>query len=205
MLKILLKSRLAALWASMSQGSKKKKKQVSGVALIIVFAFLAVYMLGALSLMFFGMATVLKSQNELWAYFTLASLISAALCLFGSIFATKTQIFDSKDNELLLSMPIPPKYIFISRILVLLFVNYLLEAIVMLPAMVVYGIIVGYTVIGLIYAILGFVFIPFLSLAVSSLIAWIISYIASKLQNRSYDNYVFRVLLCLYVFLLQLW
>ncbi len=184
MLKALLKSRLLALWASLSQGSKKKK-HASSVVLIVVFAFLAVYMLGAISIMFFGMGYMLNEQGDEWAFFTLASLIASALCLFGSIFTTKTQIFESRDNELLLSMPIPPKYILISRILVLLIVNYLLEALVMLPALVMYGITIGYTVTGFIYAILSFILIPFLTLAVSSIIAWIISFIASKIRNKT--------------------
>lgn len=184
MLKTLLKSRLQALWASLSQGSKKKKS-ASGVVLIIVFAFLAVYMLGAISLVFFGIGFALKEQGDTWAFFTLASLISSALCLFGSIFTTKTQIFESKDNELLLSMPIPPKYILISRILVLLVVNYILEALVMLPALVMYGITIGYTIVGFIFALLSFILIPFLTLAVSAIIAWIISFIASKIRNKT--------------------
>ena len=185
MLKTLLKSRLQALWASLSQGSKKKKS-ASGVVLIIVFAFLAVYMLGAISLVFFGIGFALKEQGDTWAFFTLASLISSALCLFGSIFTTKTQIFESKDNELLLSMPIPPKYILISRILVLLVVNYILEALVMLPALVMYGITIGYTIVGFIFALLSFILIPFLTLAVSAIIAWIISFIASKIRNKTF-------------------
>lgn len=184
MLKTLLKSRLLALWASLSQGSKKKKSS-SGVILVIVFAFLAIYMLGAISLVFVGMSFAFKEQGEEWAFFTLASLIASALCLFGSIFTTKTQIFESKDNELLLSMPIPPKYILISRILVLLVVNYILEALVMLPAIAIYGVMIGYSFIGFIFAILGFILIPFLTLAVSSIIAWIISFIASKIRNKT--------------------
>ncbi len=185
MLKTLIKSRLLALWASLSQSTKKKKTNATGIVLIVVFAFLAVYMLGAISLMFFGIGFAMNESGDTWAFFTLASLIASALCLFGSIFTTKTQIFESKDNELLLSMPIPPKYILMSRILVLLIVNYILEALVMLPAIVMYGITIGYTLVGFIFAILSFALIPFVTLAVSSIIAWIISFIASKIRNKT--------------------
>ena len=185
MLKTLLRSRFSALWASLSQGSKKKKTGATGVILIVVFAFLAVYMLGAISIMFFGLGYAMNEQGDAWAFFTLASLIASALCLFGSIFTTKTQIFESKDNDLLLSMPIPPKYILISRILVLLIVNYILEALVMLPAIVMYGVTIGYTFVGFIFAILSFILIPFVTLAISAIIAWIISFIASKIRNKT--------------------
>lgn len=185
MLKTLIKSRLLALWASLSQGNKKKKTNASTIVLIVVFAFLAVYMLGAISLMFFGLGIAMNESGDSWAFFTLASLIASALCLFGSIFTTKTQIFESKDNELLLSMPIKPKYILISRILVLLIVNYILEALVMLPAIVMYGIIIGYSFVGFIFALLSFILIPFVTLAVSAIIAWIISFIASKIRNKT--------------------
>ena len=187
MLKALLKSRFSALLASMSQSTKGKKKRTGAVAviLIIVFALLAVYMIGAVSIMFFGVGYMLNEQGNEWAFFTIASLVSSALCMLGSIFTTKTQIFESKDNELLLSMPIPPKYILISRILILLIVNYILEALIMIPAIVMYGITCGYTVLGFVFAISSFILIPFLSLAVSAIIAWIISYIASKIRNKT--------------------
>ena len=116
MLKTLIKSRISAMFASMTQGKKnKKQKKLATGLLIALFVFLIAYFLFAMGAMSYGLCYMGLQTGDTYAVFTMAVIISSALCLFGSIFATKTQIFESKDNELLLSMPIPPKYIFISR------------------------------------------------------------------------------------------
>ncbi len=186
MLKILLKTRFDMFFNSMTQSKKKKSKSPLGKALLIIlFVFLALYIAGAMVMLFVGLGLMTAGTDSEYFTFALALLVSLALTLFGSIFPTKTQIFDSKDNELLLSLPIPPKYIFISRLIFLLIVNYMLEAIIMLPAMLTYGIIVGYTIMGFVYSLIIFLAIPFLTLALSSLIAWIVSFIASKIKNKT--------------------
>ena len=46
--------------------------------------------------------------------FATAGLMALGLSVFGSVFATQSQIYDAKDNGLLLSMPIPPRTILLS-------------------------------------------------------------------------------------------
>ena len=186
MFKALLKSRLLAMFSSVTQGKKKKvKSKGSIVALSIVFLLLAVYFIGAMSVMFYGICLIAKETGDYYSVFTLGIMISSALALVGSIFATKTQIFESTDNELLLSMPIKPRYIFLSRMLVLLFVNLLLESVVMLPCIVVYGIVCTYNPLGLVFAIGIYILIPFLTLALSSLIGWMVAEISSRMKNKT--------------------
>ena len=50
----------------------------------------------------------------------MAGIMALALAVFGSVFMTQTQLYDAKDNELLLSMPIRPLHILMSRMAVLL-------------------------------------------------------------------------------------
>ena len=160
MFRTLLKSRFAALGASLTQRSKKRSSSGTKVLLIILFAFLGVYFVAAFGMMFFGFSTVLYPRGDGWQIFALASIVASALCMFGSIFTTKTQIFESGDNELLLSMPIPPRYIFFSRMAILLIVNYGLEALVMLPAMVAYGIVGRYSFSGFLFFLRGILLNP---------------------------------------------
>lgn len=166
-------------------GSSKRRSRLSPALMAVLFVFIGAYFLFTMGALFYGLCFMYGGTGQEWQIFLLGVMIASALCVFGSIFATKTQIFDSKDNELLLSMPIPPKYIFISRMLTLLLVNYLLESVVMLPCLLMYGIVCGYTPLGLVFSILTFLLIPFLTLSVSSLIAWIVSEIASRLRNKT--------------------
>ncbi len=187
MFKLLLKTRFDMFFASLTEGKKNKKStsKAGKIALICLFAFLIVYMVGAMCALFIGLSMAVAGTDQIFAPFALAILVSFGLCMVGSIFPTKTQIFDSKDNELLLAMPIEPKYIFTSRLVFLLIINFILESIIMIPAMVGFGIFIGFTFLGLVFTLLVYLMLPFLSMALSSLVAWIISIIASKLRNKT--------------------
>lgn len=197
MFKVLLKSRIDAFFASFSGSrdkAKKKRSKGATVLLMILFAALMLYLVAVFALMSFGMDTVGLERNQHWLAPTVSSLIAVTLCIVGSVFTAKTQIFESKDNELLLSMPIPPKYIFLSRISMLLIVNYGLEALVLIPAIAVHAFVIGYSFIEAIFTFLVFMLIPFLSLTVSTLLAWIISVISSKIRNKTLVSVLFTVL-----------
>ena len=186
MLKLLLKTRFDMFFGSVSQGKRKKTASPLGkVMLILLFAFLAIYFTAVITILFVGIGRETAGTDAEYSIFALAVLVSIGITLFDSIFTVKTQIYESKDNELLLSLPIEPKYIFISRLLFLFIVNYLLEAVVMLPAMVIYGILIGYNVLGFVYSVVIFLAIPLLTLSLSSFIAWIVSVIASKIKNKT--------------------
>ena len=174
-------------FASLTQGKKGKNRTTAGkVGMIILFAFLGLYVTFAMAALFISMNLVLAGTENEFFPLALALLITLTLALFGSIFPTKTQIFDSKDNELLISMPIPPKYIFISRLVFLLIINYLLESIILIPAIVCFALFTGFTLMGFIFTLLVFILVPFLTLSVSSLLAWLISLIASKIKNKTF-------------------
>ena len=52
-----------------------------------------------------------------WLYFALMGLLAMFLGAFGSVFNTYAGLYLAKDNDLLLSMPIPVRYIMASRLL----------------------------------------------------------------------------------------
>ncbi|MBQ8162965.1 MAG: hypothetical protein IJZ93_01170 [Clostridia bacterium] len=202
MFKTLLKSRFTAWGVSMFAGNKKGKTRTKGatIALAIMFCVLVLFLIFSLSIMFYGIAELSLYTGEVYAMLTIASIVAVALCIVGSIFATKTQIFDSKDNEFLLSMPIPPNYIFLSRLVLLLLVNYGLEALVMLPAIIIHAVIIGFSPIGAIFAFLIFILIPFFTLSLSALCAWGVSIIASKIKNKTLVTTVlFVVIMTVYL------
>ena len=52
-----------------------------------------------------------------WLYFTLMGLMAIFLGAFGSVFNTYSSLYIAKDNDFLLSMPIPVKIIMGSRLM----------------------------------------------------------------------------------------
>lgn len=203
MFKTLLKSRFDAFWASFSgtgNANKKKRSPVATGFLIALFVFLAAYLMFAFGIMCFGMDVLALETGDAWLSQTLGVMVASLLCVIGSVFTAKTQIFESRDNEMLLAMPIEPKYIFLSRMTMLLIVNYALEAIVMLPVIAVHSVVVGYSFVGSMFTLLVFIMIPFFTLTISTLIAWIISIISSKLRNKTLVSVLFTVLFLIVYF-----
>ena len=186
MLKNLIKARILALFDSLGQianGKRKKKSSLATVALVV--AILALLVVGSVGFMFYAYCELFVAVGAPWAFWVIAMIYASLLCIIGSIFTVKTQVFESKDNELLLSMPIPVKYIFLSRMAILLIVNCALELVVLLPCLVIYAILVGFTFGGVMCFLGVLVLLPFLVLALSTVVAWVISEISSRVRHKT--------------------
>lgn len=195
MLKHLVKVKLLGLLGSMGGKSAKAKKGVSKGKLILL-AVLYIYVLVVFGVMFGAMFTALTAFNTIgagWVYFAIYAIISFVLMIMGSAAIAKTQLFDAKDNDLLLSMPVPPMYIIISRILSLLVVNLAYFLSVLIPAVVVWAISVGFSVIGVIAFILLSLGLLLLSTAMGVLMGWVIALVSRRAKSKTLISVIFTL------------
>ncbi len=203
MFKALLSTRLRSLFYGMFKGARNSKKRGAGFAVLI--AILAIYVVCVWFVMF-GMLfdSICEPFTELglsWFYFATAFLFAFALCFIGSVFAVKSQIFEANDNELLLSMPVPPFYILMSRLAALLLLNYLYEMFIVLPAIVVWCLHFPVTFTLILFFIICVLLLPLLSLAVSCLFAWVLALISTKMRNKNVITLIFSLaFLCAYIY-----
>ena len=125
MLKILLKSRLLALADQFAGQSKGKKAAQLGtwIALAVLGVLLLVCGGIGLNALFGGFCAALAAQGQTWAFFAAAGGLAFILALVLTFFYAQGVIFEAKDNELLLSMPIRPSAILASRIASVYFLN----------------------------------------------------------------------------------
>lgn len=203
MLRALIAIQLLSLLNSFFNKSGIKRKR--SAALKILIAVFAIYVIACFFFMFGGffksICSPMASTGFAWLYFSIAALTSVALCFIGSVFVTKAQLFDAKDNDLLMSMPIPPGYILLSRIIMLLVLNYAFELLVMAPAGVVYCINYGSTLTGVVFFIIEFLFLPLLPLTLSCIFGWLIAVIGEKVRNKSFvTTSVSLIFLALYFY-----
>ena len=117
----LIKIRLQSLFSN--KGSQKKKTNQKGRAILIGLLF--VYCAVAFGAMFYFLfdsiaQALLPVPNLRWFYFALTGLLAFALSFFFTAFTAKSELFEAKDNELLLSMPIKPSTMLLSRMAILL-------------------------------------------------------------------------------------
>lgn len=186
MLKTLIKARILALFDSLSQiGKRQKKNKLPSTKAVLLGGVLVAMIIGSVGFMFWGFCEAFVAVGAPWAFWVISVIYASMLCIVGSVFAVKSQIFESKDNELLLSMPIPVKYIFLSRMIVLVLVNYALQSVVLFPCLVVYAIQVGLGVWEVLCFVGVFLLFPFLMLTLSTLIAWLISEISVRVKHKT--------------------
>ena len=121
MLKVLLRSRMEALLSVLTGASRTKKAQSKGK--LIGFAVLMLLSLFSLGTLFARIFEVLAEPLAMlglgWLYFGMAVVLSFGLMLVGNVILAKYQLFEARDNDLLLSMPIPPIDILLSRLFLL--------------------------------------------------------------------------------------
>ena len=188
MLKILLKSRLLALADQFAGQSKGKKAAQLGtwIALAVLGVLLLVCGGIGLNALFGGFCAALAAQGQTWAFFAAAGGLAFILALVLTFFYAQGVIFEAKDNELLLSMPIRPSAILASRIASVYFLN-------ALPSLLLLGA-AGYTVsvrtgslsaLNVILLILCALLLPLLSTTLSCLLAWVVSIVTRHSRKKS--------------------
>lgn len=188
MLSILVKTRLQSLFNSMFGRMLQKKKRSPGMKALM--ALLAVYVIAAIAFslgMYCKMMVVPLVQMGMgWLYFAIMTLMSMVFCFVGSIFITQSQLFNARDNELLLSMPIPPSHILASRMLTLLALNYVYTLIFMGPAIVVYIIEVGMSAAAIACAVAAVLVMPLLSMTLSCVCGLVIGAVSSRVKRNNF-------------------
>lgn len=195
MLKTLVLARVGTLFKPMFRGSNNGKKR--GIGFKIVIAIFAIYLVGCFAVMFGSLFQSLvepfSMANLEWLYFAFMGIMVITLCFFGTVFSTQSQLYDAKDNELLLSMPIPPKYILASRMAMILLLTYIIEALIVIPAGVVYCLYTTVTVPVAICFFVAWVILPFLVLTITCIFGWILAFISSKLRNKNMITMIFSL------------
>ena len=133
MLKLLCAVRLRLLLDAVMGGNRRRRSR--GMA--AVYAALLIYLVVALGGMFalgFSALQPLADMGLGWLYFALAGIAAVVLAAGSTILMAQSQLYDAKDNELLLSLPIAPGVVLASRTLALFAMVLLIVLVVLVPA-----------------------------------------------------------------------
>ena len=189
MLKVLLKKQLYEVFKGYFYNAKKNEmRSKAGIAAyIILFVVIMVGFLGGMfTMMALGLCGGLTSAGMDWLYFLLMAMIAIALGAFGSVFNTYSSLYLAKDNDQLLSMPIPVRYIITARLLNVFLLGTMYSAVVFVPALIVYWVVVGATAAAVICGVLMFLIIAAIVLILSCLLGWVVAKISLRLKNKSF-------------------
>lgn len=142
--------------------------------------------------MLFGrLAPVYYAQGLDWLYFSMAGLLGLTLSVFGGVFMTQNQLYDTTDNDLLMSMPIGPGAILMSRMVSLLAFDLLSCGIVMVPAFGMFAATAG-SLGNLPAQLLGMLGVCFLSQTICCLLGWGLRLLLNRV-NKSLASMVYMI------------
>ncbi|MBO4355912.1 MAG: hypothetical protein J5850_03545, partial [Clostridia bacterium] len=199
MLKVLLKKQMTEIFRSYFYNVKTNKKRSSAgtVAMFVLFVVLMVGFIGGMfTFLSIAMCPGLVSAGMGWLFFAVMTLISIFMGAFGSVFNTYAGLYLSKDNDLLLSMPIPVKDIIASRLLGVYLLGLMYCSTVIVPAITVYIIFSGVSALKLLGGFVLFVSISLIVLVLSCFLGWVVAKISVKLKNKSFIT-VIIALVCI--------
>lgn len=194
MLKALLKKQLLETLAFFTLGKEGKRRKPMAV---FGFAVLMLYCLFAGGFMFWGMAESFCEAFALngytWLYFALMGTMATGMGIVIGLFIAKAKLYEAKDNELLLSMPIPPKYILLSRAISLYAFILLFQALVFVPTLLVYFITVGFSALTLVFGVLSLIVLTLGTTALCCLLGFLIAWLTSRLPMKNLTTIILTV------------
>ena len=186
MLKTLIKLRLKGIFLRQTRSSKKAKKNIGKIVLMVVlFGYVGIVFLGMFGALFYSIVDALHFMNIDELYFSVMSILIIMFCFIGSVFLTHHEIYEAKDNELLLSMPISNRDILLSRVFTILILNYVYEFLIAAPALFVYIVSVGMSITQIIIFMGVILTLPLFVLALSCLFGWLLAHILTKVRMKN--------------------
>lgn len=186
MLKTLIILRLKGIFLKQTKSSQKKSSSLGRkILMILLFGYVGIVFIGMFGALFLSLIEPLHAMNLDGLYFALMSLFIIMFCFIGSVFITHHEIYEAKDNELLLSMPIKNRDILLSRIFTILILNYIYELIIAIPAFGVYVYTIGMNILQIILFVGVIITLPLFVLALSCLFGWILAHILIKVRMKN--------------------
>ncbi len=195
MLKALLKKQLLEAGA-LFMGNGRKGKRRSPLFIIGISA-LIIYALGAMVVMFWFLAETLclplVQSGLTWVYFALIGLLAFSMTAILLALAAKNTLYEAKDNELLLAMPIKPSAILFVRMLGLYLLALLIVVLAFMPGVVYYFTAVEFSLSALFCSLIIVLVLPLGAMAVAALIGWLIAFITSKIPAKNLTSIILLI------------
>lgn len=158
-----------------------KRKLGSLIATLILGLFLLCF----IAFIVISLGVICKQTNQLDTLLILGYTLGTVLCFTVTISKANGFLFEARDFELLMSMPISNKTIVFSKLCSLLILNYLGFGAVFIPCLIVYGVLslasIGFYILGLIAFLVG----PFLVVAVCSFISYLLGLLLRRTKFKS--------------------
>ena len=186
MTRVLLKKQMLEVFSWLYRDNKKgTNRSKSGIigysvlylclfAVVGVIFFMTAYTMAPLITMGFG-----------WLYFAIMGLITICMGVVGSVFNTYASLYLAKDNDLLLSMPIPSRRIIFVRLFGVFIMGLLYELIALVPTLIVWFMNVEFGPAVFFCTLITSAMISLFVLVLSAVLGWVVALISGKMRRKN--------------------
>ena len=187
MIRALLRKQLRELGAAFLRSSKtgKARSRASAVGYALLFAVLVVMLMLCFAGMALPLASVLLPAGLDWLYFASMGLTALLVSVLASAFTSYSGLFQSRDNELLLSLPIPPAVIFGVRVSTVYLACLIYLFMAWVPAVVCYGLLAARPLAGVLCSIPMALVLAGAACILAVLLGWAVALANDRARHKS--------------------
>lgn len=195
-----MKKYFSLIKAVMSEGmnlfkiSTKKKNFFTQIGLPVFLIFVIMSVMYSYSELIIN---ELQTVNMEYVLLTLFIIITSALTLIEGIYKSGNLLFDCKDDNLLLSLPIKKSTVLFIRVFKFYVFELLYNSLFLIPTIIVYARYINPNVSYYIVSIIGIILFPIIPILISCLIGTFITYLASKFKGKNYVQTILTIIFLL--------
>ena len=140
----------------------------------------------------------LEAVNMQFVLLTLFIILTFAIILIEGIYKSGNLLFNCKDDNLLLSLPISKKTVLFIRVFKFYVFELLYNSLFLLPAMIVYAIHMNPNIMFYIVSVIGLLLFPIIPILISCLVGTFITFFASKFKGKNMAQIIITVAFLLF-------
>ncbi len=178
--KIFLKSSMQKMNEQYGASDNKSRKWK-----IILYVFAALYIISIIYIFSYNIIDGLRSINQETTFIGLILLLVLGMTVVQTIFSSINLLYFTKDTDSLLPLPIKPYQIIWARTNVLILVEYLIDIIIGIIPLVIYGIMLNCGAMYYVSAVLAVLLLPILPIILISLIVMVVMSFSKITKNKN--------------------
>lgn len=162
--------------------NNKNHKQIGS---LILLAIVAILLFIVIMFYMFVIGFALHEINQLEKIINLGVSLGAIICFIYSFFKTSGLLYEVKDFELLMSLPIKTKNIVISKLVSLLLINYYMFGVIYIPSIITYLIVGSFSIVTLIISLIVFVTGPLLIISICGFVSFFVNMLLKRFKYKN--------------------
>lgn len=200
-IRLLARLRLINLFGFNEARFGKDKKKWRLTAMLLLYALLALVMMGYAGLMSYGLVALGAGES---VPLCMATVCGVVVLVFTLLRAGAT-LFDLRDHELLAALPLNAAAVIVSRFLTMYLSNAALTLSVLLPSTAVCGVLLKPSLSYYPMMLLGALFLPLIPMTVAMLAGMLVYFLSARMKRRNLMTVALTLLFTLAALLLPAW